>query len=623
MAGGRAIRAARAFVEVFLDDGKLQRGVKRMQSTLRGVAAGVGRLGRGLFAGAATAAAPLILAVKKFVSIGDEVDKMSKRTGVSAETISQMGFALEQSGGKLSDFQTGLKGMANFLQGAERGLSTSMDTLDDLGLTLDDLAGLSPEESFTLLADRIAGVSDPTRRAALAMDVFGKAGQNMLPLLNEGPGGIAALRKEADSLGRTITGEQAAKAAELADAWNRVKSVLLGVVVQIGGALAPTITELTNKVAQSGRAAVKWVQDNQVMIKAVAVGIAVAGALGAALIVLSTIISAVSVVLGAITGVVGFATGAVSLLTGAIAAAGTVVGFLLSPMGLVAAAAIAAGVALVKFGSVGSISVEMLRDTFAPLAERATAAFKSIKDALSAGEYALAAKLLWLSIKEAFLTGIAPLREAWVGFKQAFLEVFNDMASATARGYVKLTGFIAEKLIELQGYFDDTINVDDIKATLTEDIERRIQVIDDSQDARQAEIETQTVQQLAQLKIDLQATRDELTAAQTEAATAAETAEAAREDSAGDDRFAELLASLESGELAEQVSKDAQPKEAKQNQQASKDLRSVAGFGELVELLNGQNVERDQLTELQKIRRENQKLREEIQEARRRGFVVA
>jgi TP901 family phage tail tape measure protein len=621
----RAIKAARAFVEVFMDDTALQRGAKRVQATMRSMAAGLRQVGTAMLAGAAVAGAPLLGAVAKFVKTGDQIDKMSARTGVAAETLSQMAFALEQSGGQLEDFQRGLKGMANFLQGAERGLSTSMDTMNDLGLTMAELQDLTPDERFLLFANRIASVEDPTRRAALAMDVFGRAGESMLPLLNGGPGAIAALRAEADRLGRTISTEQATNAAKLGDAWNRVKSVLLGVAFNLGGVLAPILTDVADRAATVGSHVVQWVRDNEQLVKSIAAGIAIVGALGASLIALSGLIMAGSTIVGALgTGVAalgGVFTFIASLVTGAGALILGTLSALFSPLGIIAALAIAAGGAFFQFSGTAGISIEMLKETFGPLAERATAAFASIKDALNAGEYSLAAKLLWLSLKEAFLTGILPLREAWVGFSQVFLEVYNDMASSVSRGFTRLTGFLAEKLIEVQGLFSD-IDVDEVKATLTEDIERRIRVIDDDQAARQTEIEAQTVQQLAQLKVEIDQTRQDLQTAQQTAADASAAATAAGTDPETGDKLAGLIESLKDNSVAAKVSKATTPERSEQ-QRDSKDVRSVAGFGEFVRTFNDQDVARKQLTAQEETTEEVSQLTQVVEETRRRGFVIA
>jgi len=94
-----------------------------------------------------------------------------------------------------------------------RRLSTAVDALEDLGLTFKDLDGLSPEQQFKLLADRISQVEDPTRKAAIAMSLFGRTGTNLLPMFAAGAKGIEALQKEgrppADGSGKHSTWSRA------------------------------------------------------------------------------------------------------------------------------------------------------------------------------------------------------------------------------------------------------------------------------------------------------------------------------------------------------------------------------------------------------------------------------
>lgn len=494
MSSSTAIKAARAFVEVFIDDKELQRGVKRVQASMRSMAAGIAKVGGALFGAATAAGAPLLAAVTKFVAKGDEIDKMSKRTGIAAETLSRMGFALEQSGGELADFQRGLKGMANFLQGAERGLSTSVDTMNDLGLSMGDLEDITPEDRFLLFADRIAGVEDPTRRAALAMDVFGRAGQSMLPLLADGPGAIAALTKEADGLGRTITAEQAASAAKLGDAWNRVKSVFLGVALQVGGALAPSLTRLADLTAENGARVVQWVKDNQSLVVTVAKGIAIVGAAGAALLALSATIYAGAAAFGAA------ATGAAALSAG--------LSFLaLSPIGWVI------------------IAVGLL-----------VAAFMALE-----------------------ASGV-------------------DVSGALSVGFIRFTGVIAELLLDVQSLvgwmrilanstpvglaFDfaelDAADTSEQRRTIREDVQRRIASLPDGgENSDVAGVETGAMDVAAE--------------------------------------FRQVVADLKSGAISHRVSTATAPA-------ASKDLRTVAGFAEITNLINGGNVQQRQLRAMEQTR---------------------
>ncbi|MCH8236175.1 MAG: hypothetical protein IIC29_08630, partial [Chloroflexi bacterium] len=187
-------------------------------------------------AGAATAA------VLQFGRLGDEVQKMSLRTGFSVESLGELRFAMEQAGTSIQGFEVGVRRMAGFIEDARDGLATSTDAMDKLGLSMDDLAGKSPEDAFFILADAIADVDDSITKAALAQDVFGRSGTQLLPLLEEGAAGMAALRQEARDLGIVMDQETANKAAKMQDAINSAKQSMNGLAITVGQVLAPAIT---------------------------------------------------------------------------------------------------------------------------------------------------------------------------------------------------------------------------------------------------------------------------------------------------------------------------------------------------------------------------------------------
>src|SRR5690606_30004999 len=192
--------------------------------------------------------APMLLAVRSFSAAGDQLHKMALRTGATSEALSELGFAAEQSGADINAIESGLRGMARFLLNAERGSAAAVDTLIDLGISMRQLQGLSPDQQLELLAEALSRVKDDTRRAALAMQVFGKSGTALLPLFADGAKGIQDLREEARQLGLSVSTQDAQAAADFGDAWNRVTRTLRAVVFNIGGALAPMLTDLANKV---------------------------------------------------------------------------------------------------------------------------------------------------------------------------------------------------------------------------------------------------------------------------------------------------------------------------------------------------------------------------------------
>ncbi|MCC7409177.1 MAG: hypothetical protein IT442_14010, partial [Phycisphaeraceae bacterium] len=208
-----AIRAGRAYVELFADSSKLIRGLRLAQAKLEAFGKTVRGLGLKMTALGAAMVAPMFAATKVFAGMGDDLAKMSARTGVSVESLSELGFAAELSGMSMEDLETSLRKMQKTLVEAASGSAGAVDALAKLGLTADDLRGLSPDEQLKRIADRLASIRDPALRAALAMEVFGKTGTKLLPLMADGAAGIEALQHQAREMGLTIS-TQDAKAAE-------------------------------------------------------------------------------------------------------------------------------------------------------------------------------------------------------------------------------------------------------------------------------------------------------------------------------------------------------------------------------------------------------------------------
>ena len=200
---------AKLAVEITGNTTKLNKALDKGESRLNKFKGGatkifgaVKKAATGLAIGGAAALVGFgVAAVKNFADVGDQLDKMSKRTGFSVESLGELKFAAEQSGASLETVEKGAKRMASTILDAQMGLSTAVDAFDALGIKADELKGKSPEEQFQIMANALAGVEDASTKAALAQDVFGRAGTELLPLFNAGEKGMAALRDQAKSLG--------------------------------------------------------------------------------------------------------------------------------------------------------------------------------------------------------------------------------------------------------------------------------------------------------------------------------------------------------------------------------------------------------------------------------------
>lgn len=472
MANTQGVRAGKAFVELGVSD-KLTKGLRAAQKRLQAFGASVSSIGARIAALGAAGLAPLAAAVRTFSSAGDVLDKMAARTGLSAEALSELGFAAELSGADLGTLEKGVRKMQKSILDAERGLVTTKEAMVQLGLTVDDLKGLAPEKQFLLIADRLSRIEDPTRRAALAMELFGRAGTGLLPLLKDGAQGIEAMREEARRLGLTVSTQTAKDAALLTDTLHTLWRVVKQGVFVIGSALAPAVVELSNAVTRTVVRVSEWIKQNKALvISAAKIAIGVTG-VGLALVAVGAVISGVGAALGtlaSITAGVGTALGVVV----------SVLGAMLSPIGLVVSAIVALGGTLLVVSGAGAEALDWLGEQFGRLRDTVYKVVVGISDALAAGDITLAAQILWLSLKVVWEKGTLELRKIWERTTQFFVGVFHDALAGTltiaesiwhglqvawiettsfmSRGWERFTSFLTETWLTIANLLTKTWN---------------------------------------------------------------------------------------------------------------------------------------------------------------------
>ncbi len=448
MPSASGIRAGAAYIELYVKDNRLVKGLDAAAQKLSAFGASLTAIGTRMATFGAGIVTPLLGAAKVFADMGSDLDDMSQRTGVSVEALSELGFAAEQSGSDLGTLENGLRRMQKLVGDAARGLGSANEAFARLGLPADDLAKLTPEEQFKLIADRLSQIEDPTLRAAIAMEVFGRSGTNLLPLMQDGAAGIEELQQQARDLGLTMSTEDAQAAAAFGDAMDMLWSVLKKAVFTIGSALAPVLMQVVETMTRAATSVSAWIAENKELVATVfRIGVAVAAG-GAALVALGAAISGLGVVLGAIGTAI---TGAGA----AIGALGSMLAALLSPIGMVIAGVGALAAYLLYATGAGSQALQWLSDRFQDLKDTALAAWQGIGDALAAGDLSLAAKILWLTLKMEWQNGVNFLHAKWLEFKGLFISTWSSAVYSVARlatdawanlqvAWVETTDFLAD-----------------------------------------------------------------------------------------------------------------------------------------------------------------------------------
>ncbi len=182
---------------------------------------------------------------KDTAALGDQFQKMAIRTNVSTQTLSEMAHVAELAGTSIQTVEKGIFRMSKVANDAERGLTTATDTLDKLGISAKDTNGQlkKTEQLFFETLQALRQVEDETQRVALAQEIFGKSGVQLLTIVNETNESIANQRKEARELGITFDQISANEAAKFNDDMTRLTKSVKGLTYELGKGLIPILAQ--------------------------------------------------------------------------------------------------------------------------------------------------------------------------------------------------------------------------------------------------------------------------------------------------------------------------------------------------------------------------------------------
>jgi len=463
MSSAGKVRQGGVFVEIGAD-------AKAFFATLSKVNAQIGKAGKAMAmmgarmtAVGTTITAPIAAAAAVFSKVGDSVQKMAIRTGLSTEAVSGLAFAAEQSGTDIATLEKGIRTMQRTLDEAATKGGAAAEAFQRLGLDVAKLSQMSPEQQFMAMADALAAVQDPGERAALAMKVFGKAGASLVPLVAGGAAGINELTAEAQRLGLIMDKETADSAAALTDAMNAMGKAIRAIVVNVGGAVAPMFTKLARIVSVLAGDFSKFIKENGRLVQiALAVGAGIT-ALGVALTTAGFAAMGMSAGLAAIGGVLAALASPLALLVGGLAA---VVAF--GPQ-------IASGLSS-AFGSAGALigntantiagplrkAVADASIVFSDLGKTASTTFSGIYDAISEGDLSGAMDILWAGLQAGWLRGVEALMGAVDPWISLFQNTFTYLGTAIASTWDGMWTGVSNSFntfgAYLQGAFDNVIN---------------------------------------------------------------------------------------------------------------------------------------------------------------------
>jgi DNA-binding phage protein len=246
-------------IKVGADIGPLVTGLNRAQTAVAGFGKSAGAAGGGMrafataagvvAATAATASLGIVALTRRSMESIDVLSKSARMLGIHTAELQAMSQVAEEAGVETEAFTKALVKMQDNIAGLSQGTAAQVTAFGQLGLSMSDLVGLGADEQFALIAERIDGISDPANRTAAALNVFGKAGADLIPMMEGYRGALEETAQFQKEFGISVSdlGGRDVEAAN--DAIGRMSIAMSGLGNALAVSFSPAVVEAANALA--------------------------------------------------------------------------------------------------------------------------------------------------------------------------------------------------------------------------------------------------------------------------------------------------------------------------------------------------------------------------------------
>lgn len=268
MAGNAIIGALR--VVLGADTAALEKGLKDAQSGLAKFAKDASAIaaGIGLEKIAEKLAAALTGALKQGLVEADKLFKMSQSFGVPIDQLSALKHAADLSGVSLESLGKSLGKLSRtMMEAGANPTGEAAKSFQALGISVKNADGSlkSSSQMMTEIAGKFANMKDGAGKTALAIQLFGRAGADLIPLLNLGKTGLQEMITEAQELGIVFDQRTGAAAEAFNDNLTRLKKVFDGIIIKVTAEMLPALLRFSQVVLDAAK--------NQSLMKSIAEGL--------------------------------------------------------------------------------------------------------------------------------------------------------------------------------------------------------------------------------------------------------------------------------------------------------------------------------------------------------------
>jgi hypothetical protein len=182
------------------------------------------------------------------LEMGGRLSDLSAQTGEAAGNLLLLERAFDNSGAGADRVGSTINKLQSFLVDAEAGTKKNVDIMNLLGLSYSNIIKMSPSDQFGLISEKISEIENPALRSAIAVDMFGKSGGELLPLMKNFSGEIANARSELGSM-VDIMNQRAGDFDTIADKINVIKGKVVEFAAGVIDRMVPALELFSTKMA--------------------------------------------------------------------------------------------------------------------------------------------------------------------------------------------------------------------------------------------------------------------------------------------------------------------------------------------------------------------------------------
>lgn len=176
---------------------------------------------------------------------GDRIDKASQALGLSRKAYQEWEYILSQSGATIDSLGISMKTLTNAIVD---GSQDTNDALSTIGLAVSDLEGLSQEQAFEKVVRAFQRLPAGVQKSSAAVKLFGRNGQELLPLLNSDIYSIDILRAKAMDLGLVMSDDAVNASVAYTDALDTLQRTFNGLRYSVGAKVLPVLTTAFTRI---------------------------------------------------------------------------------------------------------------------------------------------------------------------------------------------------------------------------------------------------------------------------------------------------------------------------------------------------------------------------------------